>query len=146
MSTNRRVERAILIALINNLNAAGFKPAAVWTEETYQLADGEEWTHNRADREIRKPMTTDEVLKVFEDFDMLTPTVHFTEQHTLAWGNRGVMVVNGNGEDFIADWHCGDKAFNAIVETVAEAASAGALSLFVAPVDIEAALNRKGLG
>jgi hypothetical protein len=140
MSATRRVERAILTALIENLSAAGFKPAAVWTEETYQLADGEEWSARHSNREIRKPMTTDEVLKVFDDFDMLTPTVHFTHQHLLSWGNRGVMVVNGNGEDFISDWHCGDKAFDAIIETVADAAQNGVLSLFVVPADIEEAL------
>lgn len=144
MSANRRVERAILIALIDNLRSAGFAPAAVWTEENYQLADGEELSYSN--REIRKPMTTDEVLKVFDDFDMLAPTVHFTHQHKLSWGNLGVMVVNGNGEDFISDWHNSDRAFDAIVETVVEAAGEGALSLFVVPADIEAALLKAKKG
>lgn len=138
MSTTKRIEDAILTALLANLSAAGFKPAAVWTGETYQRADGVEGDCGVID----KPMSTAEVLKVFADFDMFNPTVHFTEQHRLSWGRTGVMVVCGNGEDFISDWHCMDKAFDAIVQTVADAAYDGALSLFVAPVDIEDALQR----
>lgn len=131
MNMKARIERAILVALIENLAVAGFKAAAVWTGETYQLADGEERSPRHRSMEIRKPMTTDEVLKVFDDFDMTTPTVHFTHQDLLSWGDRGVMVVCGNGEDFISDWHAGDKAFDAIVDTVSEAGHEGALSLLV---------------
>lgn len=138
MDVNTRIERAILVALIENLSAAGFKPAAVWTGEDYQRADGVEGDCGSID----KPMTTAEVLKVFDDFDMLTPTVHFTHQHRLTWGNRGVMVVNGNGLDFISDWHAGDLMFDAVVTMVADAASDGELTLFVAPVDIQDALDK----
>lgn len=127
MTMRSRIENAILVALIDNLSVAGFKAAAVWTGETYQLADGEERGPRHTSMEIRKPMTTVEVLKVFDDFDMVTSTVHFTHQNLLSWGNRGVMVVSGNGEDFISDWHAGDKAFDAIVDTVSEAAYEGGI-------------------
>jgi hypothetical protein len=138
--SNIRIERAILTALIENLGAAGFKVAAVYTSEDYQLADGE--SSETGGEAVKKLMTLIEVMKVFDDFDMYNPTVHFTHQHAMTWGNRGVMVVPGNGEDFISDWHCGDKAFDAIVDTVAEAAHEGALSLFVVPADIEAAIEK----
>ena len=136
-----RIERAILTALIDNLGAAGFKAAAVWTGEDYQLADGKSSVDGGRSGILRKAMTLTEVLKVFDDIDMSTPTVHFTQRHSMAWGNRGVMVVPGNGEDFISDWHS-EKIFDAIVGTVAEAAHEGALSLFVVPADIEAALAK----
>lgn len=133
MNANQRIERAILVALIDNLGAAGFKVASVWTEESYvaQAADGTTLEIS-ADYPIT-PMTLANVLKVFDEYDMCTPTVHFTHQHQLTWGNRGVMVVPGNGEDFISDWHCNDKAFDAIVESVSEAPYHVALFLDVLP-------------
>lgn len=123
-------EQRILKALVANLNAAGFFIAGVWTEEVYMLvaADGsvEEVDSMGAPDLVRAHMTEAQLLQVFEDYSMSTPTVHFTIQHNLTWGNNGVMVVPGNRKDFISDWHCGDKAFDAIVDQVSSAAFEGA--------------------
>lgn len=145
MSTNQRIERAILTALVNNMAAAGFRAVAVYTQEDYQRAtdcgaDGfklSEVIGTELERAYRY-MTAAEVSAVFDAIDMSTPTIHFTRQHETTWGSRGVMVVPGNGVDFISDWHSpreGVKsdlvAFDAIVMSVADAASEGALTLIV---------------
>ena len=123
-------EKRILMALIENLGAAGFKPAAVWTDECYLLAAHDEGTgmcevEKRDEPElVERPLTLTEVIQAFEQYDMYAPTVHFTDQYKLTWG-PGVMVVPGNLCDFISDWHCDNAAFNAIVEQVADAAGNG---------------------
>jgi hypothetical protein len=35
-----------------------------------------------------------------------------------AWGNRGVLLILGNGEDIISDYHCGNPEFAAAVDRV----------------------------
>lgn len=120
-------EQRILRALVDNLAAAGFQPAAVWIGGEYVMPLEPSGNPQETDQtvldQIARPMSAAEILKIFEDYDLSTPTVHFTHQHLTTWGNRGVMVVPGNGCDFISDWHCGDAAFNAIVDQVATAAS-----------------------
>lgn len=146
MNINHRIEKAILVALIENLSAAGFKPAAVFIqgEGCYLLGDGKEY-YKHAPNSVRGYLSATAVASlIFEVWDVAQPTIHFTEQNSTLWGSRGVMVVVGNGVDFISDWHSGDKAFNAIVETVADAAHEGAFTLFVAPVDIQDALTKAG--
>jgi len=124
-------ERRILDALLNKLRVAGFLPAAVWTGESYVLAtsaepDGTvlEWTTRQPPKAIARGLTNDEVHKIFADYDMYAPTVHFTRRHNITWGNHGVMVVPGNGIDFISDWHCGNADFDAIVDSVSSAQEA----------------------
>ncbi len=120
-------ERRILDALLNNLRAAGFLPAAVWTGEDYvrihqgAVVDG---LRVMEDDVMEAALTNEQVHQIFADYDMYAPTVHFTRQHKVTWGDRGVMVVPGNGIDFISDWHCGDKAFDAIVDSVSSAQEA----------------------
>jgi len=132
MIAERRIEAAILVALINNLSAAGFKPAAVCIdgEGAYVLAPKADGSDNilyeDLPAEISNPLTAAQVADlIFNVWDVVSPTIHFTHQHKLTWGH-GVMVVLGNGEDFISDWHCGDPAFDAVVTQVSEAASEGA--------------------
>ena len=125
MTTTIKQEQRILAALIDNLGAAGFMPAAVWLGDAYVMVakGGADLEETRGSDMVRRPMTKAEVMQVFEDYSLANPTVHFTHQHATTWGNLGVMVVPGNGCDFISDWHCQNAAFNAIVEQVADAAS-----------------------
>lgn len=134
-----RIERAILKTLVQNLGAAGFKPAAVYIEDgLYIMPDAKtgklkEYDRGTEPERITYAMTERQIEEtLFEVYDTLSPTIHFTDKDRTTWG-LGVMVVVGNGEDFISDWHCGEraKAFDAIVETVADAAYNGALSLSV---------------
>lgn len=123
-------ERRIITALVENLSAAGFKPAAVWLEGSYLMANHSARPrlveyHGAEPGEITRPLTLAEVLQVFEDYDLYAPTLHFTDQHKTTWGGKGVMLVPGNRCDLISDWHCGDAAFNGIVEQVADAAGEG---------------------
>ena len=121
-------EKRILKALLSALRKAGYQPAAVWTNEDYQVAGGASFDKGAEPDTIAKPMTNGEVLKVFEDYDMYCPTVHFTHKNSLKWG-YGIMVVEGNGCDFISDWHCGDsediKGFDAVVDRIATLAGDG---------------------
>lgn len=130
-STHKQ-EARILAALVANLGAAGFVPAAVWIEggdggSGYVMApaDGAPTeAQGPTPDTIHRPLTLAEVQKVFEDYDLYVPTVHFTGQHVTTWGNHGVAVVPGNGSDFISDYHAGDAAFTAIVDEVSDAAAA----------------------
>lgn len=124
-------EQRILEALLNNLRAAGYEPAAIWTEEYYLTAVGDkvfaEFAHSQAPELIERPLTNAEVVKAFEEYDMYAPTIHFTDRSARTW-SLGVMVVPGNLEDFISDWHVRDDApaFDKIVGEVASAAGEGA--------------------
>lgn len=124
--TTMKQEQRILEALISELGAAGYQPAAVWIEDGYVLAQGEGppvECEGEVPNSVHRALTATEVCKVFEDYDLYAPTVHFTEKGSLRWGRRGVMVVPGNGQDFVSDWHCSDQDFNAVVDRVSMAAS-----------------------
>lgn len=135
-------EMRILQALIDHLGASGFIPAAVYTDDgMYLMPDKggkvEELLPQNAPvrgkvvpDQIESALTMAQLLRIFAEYDLGAPTVHFTHQHVTTWGNRGVQVVPGNGCDFISDWHCpregqtvGDiVAFSKIVGEVADAA------------------------
>lgn len=122
-------ERRIIEALCTNLSAAGFQPVALWTGDSYLMpSNGDagcglmEVDSDKVPDSYLRPLTTAEVLQAFEDYDMYAPTLHFSDQHETGWGGRGVMLVPGNRCDLISDWHCGNAAFNAIVESVTDAA------------------------
>ena len=104
-------EQRILSALVGKLAKGGFPLLCIRSDfdETDEL-----------------PVKTLPALrKVFREWDMYAPTIVFTDSE----GQRhGVMVAEGNDESFIADWNCGNATFDAIVDSVSEAASEGAYS------------------
>lgn len=87
------LERAIVRALIDELGKAGYEPRAVW--------DGAEYTHvEGADAAVAAVFAVDE------------STLHFCPVgQRLNWGSTGVLLIGGNGEDIISDWHAGPPAF-----------------------------------
>lgn len=128
MSTSKHEQR-ILRALVDKLGAAGFKPAAVYIEDGIYLMPADaagpvvEFERGKEPTNIARAMTADEVCdQVYKVYDTLTPTIHFTQKDLTTWGNRGVMIVVGNAEDLISDWHSADKSFDAILWAVAEEA------------------------
>jgi hypothetical protein len=123
------IEHAITRALVHELDKAGFVAVAVWDSEEYQLADN---ATIKADAvpsmPAPKPMSLTEVLDSV--FSVEECTLHFAKRDRLdAWGSLGVLLIGGNKEDLISDWHCGDEAFNAAVERVCYLANKGALVL-----------------
>ncbi len=129
-----KVEKRILIALLANLRMVGFVPAAVWTGECYVMRNGfhklTEYARDEAEgedglKQLQSPLSVKDVMSVFADYSMGAPTVHFTDQHKLTW-SLGIMVVPGNGRDFISDYHTSDKTFTGIVNAVCTAANDGA--------------------
>lgn len=100
------LERTILTALIRNLGQHGYKVASVWDDGAYILgkADGTiESLEDAGDSPIVRPLTVDEALDAVDSVDV--STIHFTYHNALDWGCRGIMVVLGNGEDCISDYH-----------------------------------------
>lgn len=99
MSIQTELERAIVRKLIRTLGVAGFVPRCVW--------DGGEYVDAR---------TEDAALEAV--FAVDESTLHF--QRLFAkdddWGRLGVLLVCGNGEDIVSDYHCGDSAFSAAIE------------------------------
>lgn len=102
MDISRLIENAILIALIEEMDKADYIPVRVWDEGEYV------------------PVSSfDEVCLAV--FSVSTSTIHFAKKaFPTIWGCRGVLVIPGNGTDFISDWHCGDENFDEICERVLE--------------------------
>jgi hypothetical protein len=97
----QKTEEAILKALVEELSIAGFTYVNVW--------DGEEY----------RPVSEGYAQLLEEVFAVSDSTVHFApEDNPEKWGNLGVLLVCGNGEDFISDWHCGNKDFDAALDRV----------------------------
>lgn len=104
-------ERVIIKALIEDMRAHGYEVAGVWDGEEYvlpnpdaidgafQYAPNDESTPT----DITRAMTTDEALQAIDTVDDCT--LHFTHQNKKTWGDRGVFLVLGNGEDVISDHH-----------------------------------------
>jgi len=99
---NRLVERAIVRALIQECDRAGFMP--------HHVDDGGEnvpcSTEHTA---VEAIFAVDDARLFFRSKDDASrkPVTH------------GVYLVGGNGEDIISDWHCGNASFNAAVDRVA---------------------------
>jgi len=102
--TRIKLERRIVRTLIQELAAAGYLPVKVW--------DGGEYVAVSALDE-----TMDAVFAVDDS------TIHFApKDKPEEWGRRGVLIIGGNGEDIISDWHCGDKKFSEAVDAAANVA------------------------
>ncbi|HEY1900750.1 MAG TPA: hypothetical protein VGG49_13260 [Steroidobacteraceae bacterium] len=130
----KMVEALILKTLMKDMRAAGYQPAAVWTGEDYVvgIADREqtlvEVSATDPPDQIERPLTDEDVFSVFADYDMHAPTLHFTHQGKLTWGTRGVMLVEGNGEDIISDYHVAEgEQFGAVIDAIYERIEQGTL-------------------
>jgi hypothetical protein len=115
ISTRQKIERAIVTALIAEANAAGFVPVSVYDGGEYVPDVAAHGDPADANKPEPVALTTDAVLDAVFAVDV--STIHFAPTtNLLDWGNRGVFIVLGNGEDCISDWHNSNDAFNAAVE------------------------------
>lgn len=98
MNTVRKIETAIVTALVEELKAAGYVPVKVY--------DGGEY--------VKAP----DLAGVLEAvFSVDESTINFAPAgEPKKWGKLGVFIVGGNGEDCISDYHCGDPIFAKAVE------------------------------
>jgi hypothetical protein len=110
------IERLIICKLIEELDTAGFAPVQFWDGEEYQTikwkADSTE-----ANKVQREKACIECVNSVGEG------TLHFAPKTDLkAWGGLGVLLILGNGQDIISDYHCADHtpAFGPAIERVQE--------------------------
>jgi hypothetical protein len=117
------IERQILIALLKDMRAAGYQPAAVWDGEQYVIArsDGDVMSiDSKAGsgyERIARPLTDREALEAIDS--VCDSTLHFTHHNAETWGNRGVLLILGNGEDVISDSHdAKDEPFGEIIDAV----------------------------
>jgi len=106
------VEKVIVCKLIEELDSAGFVPVKFWDGEEYQTI---EW---KADSTV-----TNKVQREKACIDAITSvdegTLHFAPKSDLkGWGRLGVLLILGNGEDVISDYHCGNAEFSAAVDRV----------------------------
>lgn len=105
------IEKAVIRRLISELGLAGYVPVNVWDSEEHVPA-------TTADAVI------DTIFAVDADC-----TIHFAKKDELAvWGRRGVLIICGNGQDCVADYHCADKVFDAAIERVYEAINNGSIT------------------
>lgn len=146
----KTIERTIITALLRDMRAAGYQPAAVWDSEEYVLAraDGTFLLSNVWDNgtiverpwgtqryalgtepiEIARPLSDEEVLVELDSVDA-DCTLHFTHHNATTWGNRGVLLIQGNDEDVISDCHCADdEPFEGVIEAIYERITKGELA------------------
>lgn len=107
------IERMILIALMRDMRAKGYEVAAVWDGSQYCMAvpkgeveyfdDGDPPTAG----DIVRPLTDAEALHAIDA--VCESTLHFTHRDKKTWGNRGVLVILGNGKDVLSDFHAPDN-------------------------------------
>lgn len=95
------LERKIIRHVVRELRAAGFEPDSVY--------DGGEYVKARTEHAV-----LDAVFAVDD------ATVHFDRGAGDNGRSHGVYFVLGNGIDVLCDWHCGDDAFNAVLEKCAD--------------------------
>lgn len=125
------IERTIIAALIRDLNKAGYLPAAFYDGEAYQMASADgivsydieprilssQPCKSAAPDEIFRAMTAAEAIAAVDSVD--EGTLHFTHRNARTWGNRGVMLILGNGEDVVSDYHCADgEPFSKVIEAL----------------------------
>lgn len=127
------IERVIISALIRDMKAAGYEPAAVWDGELYTMAVGEVGEHRNfagpasmyleppdepeAPAEIIRPLSDAIAMSAIDSVDDCT--LHFTHRNAKTWGNRGVLLILGNGEDVVSDYHVADgELFGEVVERI----------------------------
>lgn len=126
------LERTIVTALLRDMRIAGYRPAAIWDGCEYVLGGEAGELLNVAsddaivDCGIARELTDAEVLEQIADIDDF-PTLHFTHLNKSTWGNRGVMLITGNGEDIISDYHVvAGEPFGAVIERLYDCLSNGA--------------------
>jgi hypothetical protein len=114
------LERYIVVKLIADMRTAGYQVAAVWDDGDYVMGqdDGSVKSTRRA-KDFVRPLTDAEALDAIDSVEI--STLHFTHQNKTTWGDRGVMLVPGNGSDIMSDWHdVIDEPFNAIIERICD--------------------------
>lgn len=118
------LEKTIITALLRDMQQEGYRAAAIWTGEDYVVAGQSGLIEISRDaggdgEPVARPLTEEEVFSVFTDYDMATPTIHFTHKGLMTWGNRGVMVIEGNGEDIISDYHVAEgESFGSVIDHI----------------------------
>lgn len=95
------LERRIIRHVVRELRAAGFEPDTVY--------DGGEYVKAHTERAV-----LDAVFAVDD------ATVHFDRGAGANGRAHGVYFVLGNGIDVLSDWHCGDAAFDAVLDRCAD--------------------------
>jgi hypothetical protein len=120
------IERVIIRALLRDMREEGYQPAAVWDGGAYVMAhatfdENSQRLHSSqspdtdAPDNIVRPMTDEEVLEAVDSVDECT--LHFTRKNATTWGDRGVYLVLGNGEDVISDSHgAKGESFGAVID------------------------------
>lgn len=124
----KTIERVIITALLRDMRAAGYQPAAVWDGGDYVMArpDGSCGSREKAEVPARivRALLDEEAFEVIDSVDDCT--LHFTNHNAQTWGNRGVMIVLGNGEDVISDYHSpSGEAFTTIIDAITGRLDAG---------------------
>ncbi len=95
------IEKKITRRLVRACVAAGFVPRCVH--------DGEEYV---------PAATCEKAIEAIESTGM--GTLHFERKSDGKWGAFGVLLITGNEEDIMSDWHCGNAEFNAAVESACD--------------------------
>ena len=107
----QNIERIIIRRLITEAAVRGFVPVKFWDGEEYQEVEQEV---------VCGEATRFSAIKAIDTVD--EGTLHFApEKDRTAWGQRGVLLILGNGEDVISDWHSGDETFSAACEATLDA-------------------------
>lgn len=107
------VEKVIVCKLIEKLDAAGFVPVKWWDGEEYQAID------NPMDNAATPARREKQCIDAINTVD--TGTLHFAPKTDLTnWGQMGVLLILGNGEDIISNYHCSTNypAFTATVDSM----------------------------
>lgn len=120
------IERVIIKALLRDMREEGYLPAAVWDGGAYVMAHGSfdensprfhssQSPDTDAPDLIVNPMTDEQVLEAIDSVD--ESTLHFTRRNSREWGNRGVLLILGNGEDVISDYHVANgESFGSVID------------------------------
>lgn len=116
MNTEQIAERAIIKALIVAMAAAGYQVAAVWDGEVYQMGGGKSYMPPAFVPDHAPGMDETAALEAIYSVDECT--LHFTHKGKHSWGNRGVLLILGNGADVISDYHCADKNFDDVISAI----------------------------
>lgn len=132
-------ERVIITALLRDMREDGYQPAAVWDGGAYVMAHGtfdersqrlhsSQCPDTAAPDHIVRPMTDEEVFAAVDSVD--ESTLHFTNKNATTWGSRGVLLILGNGEDVISDYHdARGESFGAVIDHLYTQIEAGDLKL-----------------
>lgn len=132
------IERIIIQALLRDMRRFGYLPAAVYDGEDYVLSVSETefqtFTDNNAPGSIVRHLTDDQALTAIDSVS--ESTLHFTQRGTKTWGDRGVMLIIGNGQDVISDHHnARGEPFNTILQKLFERIEDGSLADDIALTD-----------